>query len=72
MQRKRSYLRYILRVLLLFLLLAVLLPKVAVVCRIWMSTLLDDQRPSGNPLRVETPSWSEFVFQLIPNINDEQ
>jgi len=72
MQRKRSYLVYLIRVLLLFLLLAILLPKVTMVCRIWLSTLQDDQRPSGNPIQVEAPSWSEFVFQLLPGRNQKQ
>jgi hypothetical protein len=58
---------YLGRVFILLVLLAVLLPKFAAVCNIWMSSLLhSEQKPIGNPLRVETPDWSKFVIQLFP------
>lgn len=58
---------YLGRVFILLILLAVLLPKFASVCNIWMSALLhSEQKPNGNPLRVETPGWSKFVIHLFP------
>ncbi|WP_045573416.1 hypothetical protein [Desulfosporosinus sp. I2] len=47
---------YLGRVLILLILLAVLLPKLVMVCNNWMSTLLhNDQKPVGHPLRVDVP-----------------
>jgi hypothetical protein len=58
---------YLGRVIILLILLAVLIPKFAVVCNIWMSSLLhSEQKPNGNPMRVESPGWSKFVIQLFP------
>ena len=57
---------YLGRVFLLLLLLAVLLPRLAAVCGTWMSALIrHDRPPSGNPLRVEAPDWSQFVVHLF-------
>ena len=59
---------YLGRVLILLLLLAVLLPKVAAVFGIWMSSIRrDDQKPHGNPMRVQTLPWSQFVMHLFPD-----
>lgn len=59
---------YIARVFILLILLAVLLPKLVNVCSIWISSRgQDERRPSGNPTRVEEPSWSRFVLQLFPD-----
>lgn len=64
---------YLARVFILLILLAVLLPKLAAVCNIWMSPRLhNEQRPFGNPLRVEEPGWSKFVIQLFPAIQKER
>jgi hypothetical protein len=60
---------YIVRVFVLLILLAVLLPKLVMVCSIWISSQShDEEKPSGNPMRVEEPepSWSKFVIQLFP------
>ncbi len=55
------------KIFILLILLAVLLPKLAAVYDIWMSSHLhNEQRPMGNPLRVEAPGWSKFVIQLFP------
>jgi len=69
MQKKRwiDFFLYLGRVFILLILLAVLLPKLASVCNIWMSSHLhNEQSPLGNPLRVEAPGWSKFVIQLFP------
>lgn len=59
---------YLARVFVLLILLAVLLPKLVSVCSLWISSHSQDERnPSGNPMRVEEPSWSKFVIQLFPN-----
>lgn len=63
---------YLGRVFLLLVLLAFLLPKLATVCGIWLSSLMHDERkPSGNPLKVEAPSWNEFVVHLFPDTQNE-
>lgn len=68
----RGFFSYIGRVFILLLILAVLLPKVAAVCNIWVSSLLhSEQKPSGNPMRVETPDWSKTVIQLFPSAKDD-
>jgi len=66
-KRWGDFFLYLARVFILLILLAVLLPKLAEVCNIWMSSHLHyEQRPIGNPLRVEAPGWSKFVIQLFP------
>ena len=63
----RSFFWYLGRVFLLLILLAVLLPKLAIVCNIWLSSLLHaDRTPGGNAMKVEVPKSSESVFQLFP------
>lgn len=72
-KRWSEFFLYLGRVFILLLLLAILLPKLAAVCNIWMSSLLhNEQKPSGNPLRVEAPDWSEFVIHLFPNSKKER
>ena len=52
--------QYIGRVLILLVLLTLLIPKLAAVCNIWISSIIrDEQRPNGNPMRVETTPWKE-------------
>jgi len=66
-KRWSDFFLYLGRVFILLILLAVLLPKLAAVCNIWMSSHLHNQQsPMGNPLRVEAPGWSKFVIQLFP------
>jgi len=66
-KRWSDFFLYLGRVFILLILLAVLLPKLMAVCNIWMSSLLhSEQKPLGNPLRVEAPGWSKFVFQWLP------
>lgn len=72
MQRMGSYLIKVMRVVLLILMLFFLLPKVVVVFQIWMSAVQNERVPSGNPLRVDAPSWSKFVFQLFPGEAQEE
>lgn len=56
---------YLFRVFLLLVILAVVLPALASVYGIWFSSILhNDQKPNGNPLKVEQPGWSEFVMRL--------
>lgn len=67
LKRRIDFFLHLGRIFVLLILLAVLLPKLAAVCNIWLSTHLhDEQRPYGNPLRVELPKWSEFVMELFP------
>lgn len=66
-KRWRDFFLYLGRVFLLLILLAVLLPKLAIVCNIWISSLLhNDHKPKGNPMRVEAPEWTKSVLQLFP------
>jgi hypothetical protein len=66
-KRWSYFFMYLIRVFILVVLLAVVLPKLATVCNIWMSARIhDEQKPIGNPLRVEAPGWSEFVIKLFP------
>lgn len=61
---------YLARVFILLILLAVLLPKLVTVCSSWLSSQSrDEEKPSGNPMRVEEPqpSWTKFVIQLFPD-----
>jgi hypothetical protein len=66
------FIQYIGRVLILLVLLTLLLPKLAAICDIWISTIIrDEEKPNGNPIRVEAHSWKEFVVHLIPGTNNE-
>lgn len=59
-KRWSEFFLYLGRVFILLILLAVLLPKLAAVCNLWMSSLLhNDQKPLGNPLRVDEPFRSK-------------
>ncbi|SPF35441.1 conserved hypothetical protein [Candidatus Desulfosporosinus infrequens] len=63
-KRWSEFFLYLGRVFILLILLAVLLPKLMAVCNIWMSSFLhNEQKPIGNPLRVEAPERSKSVFQ---------
>lgn len=54
-KRWRDFFLYLGRIFVLLILLAILLPKLVAICNSWMSSLLhNDQKPLGNPLRVET------------------
>ena len=65
--------QYLGRILILLFLLTLLLPKLATVCNIWITSIIrDEQRPNGNPLRVETRPWKEFVVHLIPDVDKER
>lgn len=45
---------YIVRVFILLILLAIVLPKLVTLCSHWISSLAQDEhQPSGNPMRVE-------------------
>ncbi|HHY28807.1 MAG TPA: hypothetical protein GX523_19080 [Desulfitobacterium dehalogenans] len=74
MQRGKNWPEFfftIARILLLMLLLAVMLPKLVTVCSLIITSHGDkDEKPSGNPMRVEGEGsiWSEFVIQLFPDI----
>lgn len=62
---------YIARVFVLLVLLSVVLPKLVTVCSLLITSHGDkDEKPSGNPMRVEEEgsAWSEFVIQLFPDI----
>jgi hypothetical protein len=75
MQRKKLWvlIRYIGRVLILLVLLTFLLPKLAAICDIWISSIVrNEEKPNGNPMRVEVHPWKEFVIHLIPGTNNEQ
>ncbi|MFZ3102901.1 MAG: hypothetical protein WA131_08175 [Desulfitobacteriaceae bacterium] len=69
MRRKNWWVifQYIGRVLILLVLLTLLIPKLAAVCNIWISSIIrDEQRPNGNPMRVEIPPWKDrFVVRII-------
>jgi len=72
-KRWSDFFLYLGRVFILLILLAVLLPKLMAVCNIWMSSFLhNEQKPIGNPLRVEVPGWGKFVFQRFPPSQEEQ
>ena len=72
-KRWSDFFLYLGRVFILLILLAVLLPKLMAVCNIWMSSLLhNEQKPIGNPLRVEVPGWGKFVFQRFQTSQGEQ
>lgn len=74
MQRGKSWPEFfftIARIVVLVMLLAVMLPKLVTVCSILLTSQGDkDEKPSGNPMRVEEEGtvWSEFVIQLFPDI----
>ena len=60
-KRWAEFFLYLGRVLVLLILLAILLPKLVAVCNSLMSSLLhNDQKPHGNPLRVETTLFKEL------------
>ncbi|MDR3542605.1 MAG: hypothetical protein P4L69_16825 [Desulfosporosinus sp.] len=66
-KRWSDFFLYLGRVFILLILLAVLLPKLMAVCNIWMSSFLhNEQKPIGNPLRVNAPEGSKSVFQWFP------
>lgn len=74
MQRKKLWvlIQYVGRVLILLVLLTLLLPKLAAICDIWISSIIrDEEKPNGNPMRVETHPWKEFVIHLLPGTNNE-
>jgi len=59
---------YIGKVFLLLVLLAFLLPKLAVVWSGLLSSLGEnEEKPRGNPMRVESHPWSEFVMHIFPD-----
>lgn len=74
MQRGKSWPEFlftIARIVILMMLLAVMLPKLVTVCSLLITSQGDkDEKPSGNPMRVEEEGtvWSEFVIQLFPDI----
>ncbi|CDX02389.1 hypothetical protein DesLBE_5189 [Desulfitobacterium sp. LBE] len=74
MQRGKSWPEFlftIARIVILMMLLAVMLPKLVTVCSLLLTSQGDkDEKPSGNPMRVEEEGtvWSEFVIQLFPDI----
>jgi hypothetical protein len=74
MHRKKLWvlIQYIGRVLILLVLLTLLLPKLVAICDIWISSIVrDEEKPNGNPMRVEAHPWKEFVVHLIPGTSDE-
>ena len=72
-KRWRDFFLYLARVFILLVLLAILLPKFAEVCNLWLSSRLhNEQRPIGNPLRVEVPEWSKFVIELFPSTQKDR
>lgn len=79
MQRGKTWPEFFLhlvRIFALLILLAVMLPKLVTVCSLLITSQGDrDEKPSGNPMRVQEDStlddnsvWSEFVIQLFPDI----
>lgn len=63
---------YLVRVFVLLILLAVLLPKLIIMGNQWMSSLFHhDQKPNGNPMRVESPGWGEYVIRTIPDYESD-
>lgn len=68
-KRWGEFFLYLGRVFILLILLAVLLPKLLALCNLWMSSFLHhDQKPNGNPLRVERPGWGEYVSRCLPDL----
>lgn len=69
MQRGKKWSDFIFnlaRIFLLLILLAVLLPKLVTLCGSIVSSVDDrEEKPSGNPMRVEEPH-SEFVIEIFP------
>lgn len=64
-KRWRDFFLYLGRVFILLIILAVLLPKLVAVCNIWISSFLhNDQKPVGNPLRVNVPLKDERQFHM--------
>lgn len=59
---------YLGRIFLLLVLLAFLLPKLVLIWGGLLSSLGEDERkPKGNPMRVESHPWSEFVIHIFPD-----
>lgn len=57
---------YLVRVFILLALLAYLLPKFVSVCDGWLSSLgHDEQKPSGNPMRVDNDIWSKSAIHIF-------
>lgn len=57
---------YLGRVFVLLILLAILLPKLIVMCNFWMAAIFHhDQKPNGNPMRVEKPSGEIQIVDLV-------
>ena len=72
-KRWSEFFLYLGRVFVLLILLAVLLPKLIALCNLWMSSLLHhDQKPNGNPLRVESPGWGEYVIHWLPDLQGDK
>ena len=74
-KRWPEFFLHLVRIFALLILLAVMLPKLVTVCSLLITSHGDrDEKPSGNPMRVEDrtledgPVWSEFVIQLFPDI----
>lgn len=69
MQRRKKWSDFFFnfaRIFLLLILLAVLLPKLVTLCGSIVSSVDDrEEKPSGNPMRVEEPH-SEFVIEIFP------
>ncbi len=54
---------YLGRVLILLIILAVLLPRLVMICNNWMSTFLhNDQKPVGHPMRVDVPLRGDVYY----------
>lgn len=71
-KRWGEFFLYLGRVFVLLILLAVLLPKLIVMCNLWMSLLFHhEQKPKGNPLRVEMPACGEYVVYHISDFQRE-
>ncbi|NMA68492.1 MAG: hypothetical protein GX958_03640 [Desulfitobacterium sp.] len=61
-----EFFSYLARIFLLLILLAVILPKLVTLCGSIVSSVDDrEEKPSGNPMRVEEPH-SEFVIEFFP------
>ena len=72
-KRWSEFFLYLGRVFVLLILLAVLLPKLIALCNLWMSSLLHhDQKPKGNPMRVERPVWGDYAIQWFPDLQSDK
>jgi hypothetical protein len=71
-KRWSEFFLYLGRVFVLLILLAVLLPKLIAVCNIWMSSFFHhDQKPNGNPMRVERPGWEDYGIRLVQDVQSD-